>query len=257
MSGPIRKTEVARPLRQVPAGCIVDRRTGVPSHSFLCGYPLRGTTFPPFSVMDSRDDFSVFCTLSTALHLLVLTNNDIWWHLRTGLWILEDHAIPRSGIFSQWPLFLGSIRVGDSMRLRRYSMASAACGTSSPADVLAGGDCSGALRAVLMQASFGRRLLSLVAQFCLMPIQPRPALCSIILLAVELVLLLRARRTGDARALYWLPLVFVAVGESRSAVFVRTAGAGAVLLARMLSISLPAIRVAWFEDLSPQCHSAR
>src|ERR1700757_2611621 len=35
-------------------------------------------------------------------HLFALANNDIWWHLRSGLWMLENHAVPRSGLFSQW-----------------------------------------------------------------------------------------------------------------------------------------------------------
>jgi len=34
-----------------------------------------------------------------ALHLSALFSTDVWWHLRTGLWILQYHAIPRTGLF--------------------------------------------------------------------------------------------------------------------------------------------------------------
>jgi hypothetical protein len=31
------------------------------------------------------------------------SNGDIWWHLQSGLWMLQHHAIPRSGVFSRYP----------------------------------------------------------------------------------------------------------------------------------------------------------
>ena len=35
------------------------------------------------------------------LHLYALANADVWWHLSTGSWILQNHAIPHTGLFSQ------------------------------------------------------------------------------------------------------------------------------------------------------------
>ena len=32
-----------------------------------------------------------------------LGNSDTWWHLSSGLWILQNHALPHSGLFSQSP----------------------------------------------------------------------------------------------------------------------------------------------------------
>ncbi len=52
-------------------------------------------------------------------------------------------------------------------------------------------------------------ILSALAQYSISPVGPRPAMCSLVLLACELALLLKARRTGDARSFFWLPLVFV------------------------------------------------
>jgi hypothetical protein len=36
-----------------------------------------------------------------SLHLSVLSNADIWWHLRAGLWMLQNHSLPHDGLFSQ------------------------------------------------------------------------------------------------------------------------------------------------------------
>ena len=45
---------------------------------------------------------ALFCTAPAyeRFHLSALSNVDIWWHLRTGLWMLQNHAIPRDGLFS-------------------------------------------------------------------------------------------------------------------------------------------------------------
>jgi hypothetical protein len=148
-----------------------------------------------------------------ASHLLAITNNDIWWRLRTGQWILENHAVPRYGLFSQWSAlpWVDSSWGFDALGAFFYRL----CGPAGlPLFLL----ClqvavAVALFALALRASnkfWPAIALAAVAQFCLMPLQPRPALCSIILLAIELALLLRAHRIGDARMLYWLPLVFVA-----------------------------------------------
>lgn len=168
--------------------------------------------FSPLRVMALAATFTAFAVCQIR-HLLVLTNNDIWWHLRTGLWILEDHAIPRSGIFSQSAAlpWIDSSWGFDALAALFYGVGGLA---GLPVLLMCLQVALGvALFALVLIASKKFWLavaLALIAQFCLMPIQPRPALCSIILMAVELVLLLRARHTGDARALYWLPLVFVA-----------------------------------------------
>src|ERR1700751_44100 len=37
-----------------------------------------------------------------SIRLSSLTSSDVWIHLRTGTWMLENHAITRSGVFSQY-----------------------------------------------------------------------------------------------------------------------------------------------------------
>jgi hypothetical protein len=150
--------------------------------------------------------------LYQSARLSAFTNNDIWWHLRTGLWILENHAVPRSGLFSQsaslpWIDASWGFDVLTAFFYRHGGL------SGLPVLVM----CLQVMIAVALFAlalSTSRKFwpavaLGAVAQFCLMPLQPRPALCSIVLLAVELTLLIRVRNAGDVRAMYWLPLVFV------------------------------------------------
>ena len=146
-----------------------------------------------------------------AHRLLALADQDIWWRLRTGLWMLQSHAIPRTGIFSQaaarawidagWgfdllvaiayrsfglaglPIFLMLLQIAAALAL--FQLAYLACGRFWHALILVA-----------------------IAQYCIMPIQPRPGMCSLLLLAVELAILLEARRTGDERVLYCLPALF-------------------------------------------------
>ena len=34
-------------------------------------------------------------------HLTAFADPDVWWHLSTGNWILQNHAVPHGGLFSQ------------------------------------------------------------------------------------------------------------------------------------------------------------
>ncbi len=53
----------------------------------------------------------VFLFTTTAVYeafdLSALAGMDVWSHLRTGIWILQNHAVPRNGLFSQYPDFPG------------------------------------------------------------------------------------------------------------------------------------------------------
>ena len=37
---------------------------------------------------------------SISIRMAYVTDNDIWWHMRAGQWILEHHAFPHTGPFS-------------------------------------------------------------------------------------------------------------------------------------------------------------
>jgi len=148
---------------------------------------------------------------SELLHLNALTDSDLWWHLSTGSWILQNHAIPRSAIFSQfaslpWVDSSWGFDVLTGLCMRIWGL------SGLPVLLML---LQVAIAIAIFTLAGGRRnfwpavILSALAQFSISPVSPRPAMCSLVLLACELTLLLKARRTGDTRSLFWLPLVFV------------------------------------------------
>ena len=144
--------------------------------------------------------------------LTAISNGDFWWHLRTGLWMLQNHAVPRSSLFSQaaaqaWMAssWLYEVLVSTGYKLfgLRFLPLLATTGKTALAVVtflLAGG-----LRGRFWTAV----LLSAAAQYVLGSMQPLPVLFSALAFAVELLLLMEYRATGDVRFLYWLPLMFL------------------------------------------------
>ncbi|MGA2905794.1 MAG: hypothetical protein ABSD98_18370 [Candidatus Korobacteraceae bacterium] len=147
-----------------------------------------------------------------ALHLFALTDNDIWWRLRTGLWMLENHAVLHNGLFSQSASlpWIDSSWGFDLLTAAAYRL----FGLAGLPVLLTLFQVAIAIAIFILACGFWENfwpavILAAVAQCCIAPVHPRPAVCSIVLLAVELALLLRARRTGNVRPLYWLPLIFV------------------------------------------------
>jgi hypothetical protein len=125
---------------------------------------------------------------------------------------LLNHAIPRTGLFSQsaalswidssWGFDLltaASYRLlglaGLPMLLLAFQIAIAIT-----LFFLARGASKSFWPAVILVA---------IGQYCISPVQPRSTLCSILFFAFELTLLLQARRSGNVRTLYWLPPIFL------------------------------------------------
>lgn len=147
----------------------------------------------------------------SAFSLTALLNGDIWCHLRLGLWILQNHAIPRSGLFSQYvdrPWVDSSwgfdVLAGGAYRLLALK--------AFPV-LLMGFKL--ALAAVTFRLARGQRgrfwcavLLSAIAQYVIVDLVLRPFLFSILFFGVELFLLLQSRRCSDVRPLYLLPALF-------------------------------------------------
>ncbi len=147
-----------------------------------------------------------------ALHLLALTRDEVWWHLRTGLWVLEKHAIPRTGLFSQFPSlpWIDSSWGFDLLTAIAYRLFGLA-GLPVLLMILQ----VGVALAFFRLARGSRRnfwpavVLAAIAQCSIAPVMLRPGLCSIALCSLELALLLQVRHTGNTRTLCWLPLVFL------------------------------------------------
>ncbi len=147
-----------------------------------------------------------------AVHVSALLAPGIWEHLRTGLWMLQNHMIPRTGLFSQYPNlpWTDSSWAFDLLLAAAYRLVGL---RALPILLML---LKVALAGVIfLLARAGRAgfwaaiLLSVLAQYLIAGLQPLPSVLSILLFAVELRLLVRSRQSGELRELFWLPLLFV------------------------------------------------
>lgn len=150
-----------------------------------------------------------------AMHLNSLSslaNADIWWHLRVGQWIAQNHALPHSGLFSQSPQ-LGWISPSWGYDLK-IALAYRFLGLRAIPILLMGFKTALAVVTFLLAGGFRGKfwpavVLSVVAQYVLGGVQPAPVYCSILLFAIELFLLLESFNRASARLLFWLPPLFL------------------------------------------------
>ncbi len=146
-------------------------------------------------------------------HAACVTDPDIWWHLRTGEWILAHHAVPWTDPFSgplagrpwlaySWLYELVAVKLFHRLGLAgivAYSSGMVLAITVAMVHMV---------RRVQRDFSLAV-LLSFAAVFCMGRLYtPRPWLFTILLFILELDILMQARRTGRVRELLWLPLIF-------------------------------------------------
>jgi hypothetical protein len=138
---------------------------------------------------------------------------DVGWHLRTGEWILQHHAIPHADPFSRvsagspwqaysWLFDLLLLKVYAWMNLRGLLVFTAAMMVLIAAAVYH--------LISRLQADFTQRaVLTVAVMFCLSRMStPRPWLFTILFFAIEMDILMHARREGGSRELLWLPPLF-------------------------------------------------
>ncbi len=146
------------------------------------------------------------------VRLFALTTPEVWVHLRTGLWILQNHSIPHAGLFSQysnlpWNDASWAFDVLLGVTYRLFGL------RAIPILLMV-------LKAALAVVTFllartqragfwSAVLLSAVAQYVISNLQPLPYVFSILVFAIELYLLLDSRKTGEVKKLFWLPVLFV------------------------------------------------
>ena len=142
-----------------------------------------------------------------------VTDPDIWWHLRTGEWILAHHAAPRVDLYSaelagrpwlaySWLFELVVVRMFHWLGLVgivAYTSALVLAITAAMFHMVRRLECDFTLAV----------LLSFAACFSMGHLYtPRPWLFSILFFILELDILMQARRTGRVRELLWLPAIF-------------------------------------------------
>lgn len=141
-------------------------------------------------------------------------DSDIWWHLKVGDWIIHHWALPHTGILSRtvvnrpWVAYSWGYEVLLSRSYAWFGLLGIGLyGVALTIGVAV------ALFWMLRRLS-GRfwpswALTGIVCLAFLFNGMPRPVNFSQILYCVTLALVLQAVRSGNAKLLYWLPLVFL------------------------------------------------
>ncbi len=147
------------------------------------------------------------------VHSACANDPDIWWHMRTGQWILQHHAIPRIDPFSganagkPWPAYSWLYELLSFQVFQSFGLAGIV--GYSAAMVLA---ITVALHHLIkrLQADFSIvALLIFSSCFAIGHLfTPRPWLFTILFFILEIDILMHARRTGRVHELAWLPVIF-------------------------------------------------
>jgi len=147
-----------------------------------------------------------------AMRVSAFSNTDVWLHIRSGLWMLQQHAVPRNGIFSQLPggMWIASNWLYEAGLGAAYQF----FGIRSIPIILMGLQLVFAVLVFLL-ARGGRdwfwrpALLCAAAQFVIGDLQPVPRTVSVLFFAIELMILLHSRRSQRSMPLFLLPVLFL------------------------------------------------
>jgi hypothetical protein len=179
---------------------------------------------------------------------------DIWWHLRTGEWILQHHAVPhvdslsrefagRPWVAYSWAFELLVVKLFQWLGLVGLVVYSAGLVMATTVAIFH------LVRRLQSDFTFAV-LLSFAAMYSMGHLfTPRPWLFTILFFVLELDILMHARRTGKLRELLWLPVLFALWSNLHiqfiDGLLVLALAAAEAILARWLSSLETRIRPAW------------
>ena len=143
----------------------------------------------------------------------VMSDPDVWWHLRTGEWILQHRAFPQTDPFSiygmgkPWQAYSWLFELVILKLFRQWGLVGIVLYTSGMVAAITAAFYRLAQR---LQPDFTKAaLLTIAGVVCLSGIlTPRPWMFSILFFVLEFDILMQARRTGKLRELLWLPVLF-------------------------------------------------
>jgi hypothetical protein len=141
-----------------------------------------------------------------------LSDPDIWWHMRTGEWIIQHHAVPHVDPFSastlgrSWVDYCWIFDVGSYLVVTRLGLTSILW-FQAIMRVLVAATLFSLVRQLTRNfwKAAGLTLLGMAAM--LWTFQPRPGAISVLFFVIELHILVSARK--DPRRLWMLPALFV------------------------------------------------
>jgi len=139
---------------------------------------------------------------------------DIWMNLKVGDWIIQNHAVPHTGLFSgsaggrPWTAYSWGYEILLSLSYSSFGLLGVGV-----LGVLLALTVAGTLFWMLQRIS-GRFwtawILTLFVSWpVLFNVAPRPLFFSMLFFSILLMLILEAQRSGRTQLLYWLPLIFV------------------------------------------------
>lgn len=147
-------------------------------------------------------------------HKFSVRDNDIWWHLKTGDWIVEHLAVPHNGLFSwtaadrPWVAYSWGFEVLLSRAYAWFNLLGLGLFGVFLTLIIA------YLQFWSLRRLSGRFWEAWLLAICslytyLFVIGPRPVFVSIMFYIVLLTALLEVNRSGQVKNLYWLPAIFL------------------------------------------------
>lgn len=143
----------------------------------------------------------------------MVADPDVWWHLRSGEWILQHWAVPQTEPFScfgagkPWAAYSWLFEVIIFQLFQRLGLVGLVVYSTAMVALI-----TAAMYRLIqrLQADFSLAvLLTFVAASILYQLfTPRPWLFSILFFALELDLLMQARKMGKIKGMLWLPVLF-------------------------------------------------
>lgn len=179
-------------------------------------------------------------------------DQDLWWHLSIGNWILQHHAFPHTGILSRtaanrpWIAYSWGFEVLLSKAYSWFGLVGVAL---VPLILQLAIVCSlfWALRRI--SGRFWQSWLMTVVGFYAIQrdMVPRPVLFTILFLSIEVGFVLAAHRSGEPKPLFWLPPLFIVWSNLHIQFFY------GLLLITLLTVVVGAQWLANRFHLEPEC----
>jgi hypothetical protein len=140
---------------------------------------------------------------------------DIWWHMATGRWILQHHALPVTDPFSmygatrEWLVYSWAFDVGVQTLFARFGLVGIFL-LQVAVHVLVAVALYHLVKSLLPDFWRGVALTAVSLYAISLIYAPRPGMATVLFTILELGILLAVRRGENPKKLWLLPLIFVA-----------------------------------------------